>query len=90
MAKPILEHSPEGSSGEIDPGEIAGAIEISQVSFSYPDGDPVLDDVSISIPAGSFHRHRRTLGFGQVDFAAPAARIRGTLQGARSCSMTMP
>lgn len=54
MAKPILEHSPEGSSGEIDPGEIAGAIEISQVSFSYPDGDPVLDDVSISIPAGSF------------------------------------
>ncbi len=54
MAKPILEHSPEGSSGEIDPGEIAGAIEISQVSFSYPDGDPVLEDVSISIPAGSF------------------------------------
>ncbi|MBI5900441.1 MAG: NHLP bacteriocin export ABC transporter permease/ATPase subunit [Rhodocyclales bacterium] len=54
MAKPILEHSPEGSSGEIDPGEIAGAIEISQVSFSYPDGEPVLDDVSISIPAGSF------------------------------------
>ncbi|MDP2822442.1 MAG: NHLP bacteriocin export ABC transporter permease/ATPase subunit [Sulfuritalea sp.] len=54
MAKPILEHSPEGSSGEIDPGEIAGAIEISQVSFSYPDGDQVLDDVSISIPAGSF------------------------------------
>ncbi len=54
MAKPILEHTPEGGSGEIDPGEIAGAIEISQVSFSYPDGDPVLDDVSISIPAGSF------------------------------------
>jgi ABC-type bacteriocin/lantibiotic exporter with double-glycine peptidase domain len=24
------------------------------VSFAYPDGEPVLDDVSISIPAGSF------------------------------------
>ena len=54
MAKPILEHTPEGSSGEIDPGEIAGAIEISQVSFAYPEGENVLDDVSISIPAGSF------------------------------------
>lgn len=54
MAKPILEHNPEGCSGDIDPGEIAGAIEISQVSFAYPDGDQVLDDVSISIPAGSF------------------------------------
>jgi NHLM bacteriocin system ABC transporter ATP-binding protein len=54
MAKPILEHTPEGSSGEIDPGELAGAIEISQVSFAYPEGENVLDDVSISIPAGSF------------------------------------
>lgn len=54
MAKPILEHVPEGSNGEINPGEIAGSIEVSQVSFSYPDGDQVLTDVSISIPAGSF------------------------------------
>lgn len=54
MAKPILEQPAEASEGLIDPGEIAGAIEISQVSFAYPDGEPVLDDVSISIPAGSF------------------------------------
>ena len=54
MAKPILEQPPETAEGRINPGEIAGAIEISQVSFSYPDGEPVLDDVSISIPAGSF------------------------------------
>ena len=54
MAKPILEQPPETAEGRINPGEITGAIEISQVSFSYPDGEPVLDDVSISIPAGSF------------------------------------
>lgn len=54
MAKPILEQPPETAEGRIHPGEIAGAIEISQVSFAYPDGEPVLDDVSISIPAGSF------------------------------------
>ena len=54
MAKPILEQAPESSDGRAQPGEIAGAIEISQVSFAYPDGEPVLDDVSISIPAGSF------------------------------------
>jgi len=54
MAKPILEQPPEVAEGLIDPGEISGAIEISQVSFAYPDGEPVLDDVSISIPAGSF------------------------------------
>jgi ATP-binding cassette subfamily C protein len=54
MAKPILEQPPETAEGRIDPGVIAGAIEISQVSFAYPDAEPVLDDVSISIPAGSF------------------------------------
>jgi len=54
MAKPILEGLPESAEGKADPGVLAGAIEVSQVSFSYEDGDPVLDDVSFSIPPGSF------------------------------------
>lgn len=54
MAEPILAHPTETAGGRVDPGEIAGAIEVSQVSFAYPDGELVLDDVSISIPAGSY------------------------------------
>lgn len=54
MAKPILEGLPETGQGRSDPGVLSGGIEVSQVSFSYPDGDAVLDDVSFSIPPGSF------------------------------------
>ncbi|MGQ0650950.1 MAG: NHLP bacteriocin export ABC transporter permease/ATPase subunit, partial [Betaproteobacteria bacterium] len=54
MAKPVLEALPETGAGKTDPGRISGAIEISQVSFAYPGGEPVLSDVSFSVPAGSF------------------------------------
>jgi ATP-binding cassette subfamily C protein len=49
-----MEALPETSQGKTDPGRLSGAIELSHVSFSYPGGDPVLNDVSFSIPAGSF------------------------------------
>ena len=54
MAKPILEGLPETAQGRADPGVLSGGIELNQVSFTYPDGDPVLDDVSFTIPPGSF------------------------------------
>lgn len=54
MAEVLLKTLPETSTGKTKPGRIAGAIEVSQVSFAYPDGDSVLEDVSFSVPAGSF------------------------------------
>ena len=54
MAAPLLTTLPETSAGKVRPGVITGSIEVSQVSFAYPDGETVLDDVSFSVPAGSF------------------------------------
>jgi NHLM bacteriocin system ABC transporter ATP-binding protein len=53
--KPILVAEPEAAPGLASPGELAGHIELSHVSFRYGDGMPlVLDDVSIRVEAGSF------------------------------------
>lgn len=54
MAAPLLTTLPETNAGKVHPGSITGSIEVSQVSFAYPDGETVLDDVSFSVPAGSF------------------------------------
>lgn len=52
-AKPILECSPEVIEGRTDPGELAGVIEVSHVSFRYEADKPlVLKDVSFRVSAG--------------------------------------
>ena len=53
-ARPILETLPEPESGKVDPGEISGAIEVKGVNFSYPDGEPVLHNVSFTVRPGDF------------------------------------
>ena len=53
--KPILETLPEVDESKLDPGRLAGAIELSNVSFAYQaDGPSILQDVSISIKPGEF------------------------------------
>ncbi len=53
--RPILETVPEVDASKAEPGELAGAIEFSHVSFRYqPDGPPVLDNVSFAAAAGEF------------------------------------
>jgi ATP-binding cassette subfamily C protein len=54
-AQPILHARPETEQGQAAPGRLSGRIEIRHVSFRYDaDGPPVLDDVSLDVPAGSF------------------------------------
>jgi ATP-binding cassette subfamily C protein len=54
-ARPILEAKGEVDSTKVDPGELAGSIEVSHVTFRYhPDGPPVLSDVSLKIEPGEF------------------------------------
>jgi ATP-binding cassette subfamily C protein len=54
-ARPLLQAVPETHAALPDPGVLHGDIEISRVHYAYePGGTNVLDDVSISVPAGSF------------------------------------
>jgi ATP-binding cassette subfamily C protein len=54
-ARPIIQTEPEVDPQKIDPGELSGAISVSQVIFRYkPDMPPVLNDVSFEIRRGEF------------------------------------
>lgn len=53
--KPILEAAPELDEGKELPGEISGAVEINNVSFSYsPDSPMVLEDIDLHIRPGEY------------------------------------
>jgi NHLM bacteriocin system ABC transporter ATP-binding protein len=52
---PILETLPEVDESKVEPGELAGDIEFSHVSFRYhADGPAILDDVSFRARPGEF------------------------------------
>lgn len=54
-AKPILETLPEVDEMKADPGELAGELEVSHVSFRYrADGPAILQDVSVQVKPGEF------------------------------------
>lgn len=51
---PVLQELPEDDATKAEPGVLRGGVLFSGVTFRYdPDGPPVLDDVSISVPPGS-------------------------------------
>src|SRR5262249_56369487 len=53
--RPILETVPEVDESKAEPGELAGEIELSHVSFRYRDESPlVLDDVTVRVGPGEF------------------------------------
>jgi ATP-binding cassette subfamily C protein len=53
--EPILRTVPEVDDSKTEPGELAGEIEFSHVSFRYKDdGPPTLDDVSFRAAPGEF------------------------------------
>jgi ATP-binding cassette subfamily C protein len=53
-ARPILETAPEDAAGGGIRHDPTGAIELSNVSFAYPGGAPVLQDIDLAIRAGEF------------------------------------
>jgi ATP-binding cassette subfamily C protein len=53
-AKPILDTIPENSAGRTQRHAPQGAISLEGVSFAYPAGGDVLQDVSLSIAPGEF------------------------------------
>ncbi|MGO4835160.1 AAA family ATPase, partial [Rhizobiaceae sp. 2RAB30] len=64
--------------------DIAGRIEFDRVSFRYgPDGQPALDDVSFTVPAGSVFGIVGKSGSGKTTIAETVARLVGAPPGAR-------
>jgi ATP-binding cassette subfamily C protein len=54
-ARPILEEEPEADPGRPDPGELTGALEVSNLTFRYAaDGPVILQDVSLHADPGEF------------------------------------
>ena len=51
-AKPLLGEEREDQGGAGDPGELSGAIEIVGVTFSYDDGPPILNHLSLNVEPG--------------------------------------
>jgi ATP-binding cassette subfamily C protein len=55
LSKPILTETPEFDDAKELPGEISGALELNNVTFSYaPDAPAVLDNISLRIEAGEY------------------------------------
>ena len=55
LIKPLLEAEPELSEGLETVDRLSGSIELSHVTFGYdPDSKPILDDLSIQIPARQY------------------------------------
>ena len=64
--KPILESTPESTEDSVDPGELAGEIEMNGVSFRYNEDQPlVLKDISFKIKAGEMVAFVGTSGSGK-------------------------
>jgi ATP-binding cassette subfamily C protein len=53
-ARPILETAPEDAGGGGERHDPAGAIELDKVSFAYPGGPVVLEDIDLAIRPGEF------------------------------------
>jgi len=67
--RPILETVPEVSDTRGDPGQVRGDVEFSHVAFRYAaDTPPIIDDVSLTIPRGSY-----------VAFVGPSGSGKSTL-----------
>lgn len=55
LFQPILEAETEDTNEKLDPGELSGRIEITQLSFKYPDSpDWSLKDLNMTINPGEF------------------------------------
>ena len=53
--RPIFEAAPEAEGTQVDPGQLQGAIDLSEVSFRYDaDGPLVLDEVTFRAAPGEF------------------------------------
>jgi len=66
LFQPILEADTEDMNEKLDPGELSGSIEITQLSFKYPDSpDWSLKDINLVIHPGQFVAFTGSSGSGK-------------------------
>ena len=66
LFQPILEADTEDMNEKLDPGELTGGIEITQLSFKYPDSpDWSLKDINLTIHPGQFVAFTGSSGSGK-------------------------
>ncbi len=66
LFQPILEADTEDMNEKLDPGELSGSIEITQLSFKYPDSpDWSLKDINLTIHPGQFVAFTGSSGSGK-------------------------
>ena len=86
--RPVFEAPLEVERSRVDPGELSGQHRRPRPVVPLQRGRPVGGgERRLRAEAGREHRHRRTLGIGQVDGAAPAARA-SRRRRAAACSTT--
>ena len=74
---PCSRHHWRSRRSRVDPGRLGGQLAVRNLSFRYGDNGPV-DPRGCRLRGSPRRepRHRRRVGLGQVDAAAPAARLR--------------
>jgi ATP-binding cassette subfamily B protein len=70
----VLQQPPEDRGGD-EASPVGGEIELRHVSFAYDGGEPVLDDISLHVPAGSTLALVGRVGAGKTTLARLVPRL---------------
>ncbi|MFG3054592.1 ATP-binding cassette domain-containing protein [Kitasatospora sp. NPDC048239] len=71
----------EGTDGPLDPAKVRGEIVLDDVTFAYPGRPPVLEDVSLTIPAGRVTALVGATGSGKTTVAKLLMRFQDAESG---------
>ncbi|MFJ3216500.1 ATP-binding cassette domain-containing protein [Kitasatospora sp. NPDC086801] len=72
----------EGTGGPLDTGKVRGEIVLDDVTFAYPGRPPVLEDLSLTIPAGQVTALVGATGSGKTTVAKLLMRFQDAESGA--------